>query len=111
MRSQHAAFDAYLGVSPSSGVPLKIGRGGIFGGTRAYLEAAVPVYDVMMAETLSRNLMGTEENLFRYYLLLATSCAQLCVHRLVCRRICDCSSACVCCVGSLPTEPFVVCVL
>jgi hypothetical protein len=59
------AFDAYLGVGPTDATPLAIARGGIFGGTRPFLEAATVVYDVIAAETLGQGHMGTEENLLR----------------------------------------------
>ena len=61
---EHRRFDEFLGVDASDKKPLKIGRGGVFGGPRAYLEAATAVYEIALSETLSHGVMGTEENLF-----------------------------------------------
>jgi hypothetical protein len=37
---EHEPFDRYLNVATNDRTPLRIGRGGIFGGTREYLEVA-----------------------------------------------------------------------
>ncbi len=36
----HQKFDEFIGLDPNSRVPVKVGRGGVFGGTRPYLEIA-----------------------------------------------------------------------
>jgi hypothetical protein len=106
---EHNAFDRYIGHSPSDNTPVMVGRGGIFGGSRAYLEVAstlrvcfsLPcnVYlsgvilgslcnsdallDIIRHETLVAGFMGTEENLFRYHRNMR-SCVGAYFHPRVC---------------------------
>jgi hypothetical protein len=37
---QHEAFDKYAGIHRTDTAWVKVGRGGLFGGSRAYLEVA-----------------------------------------------------------------------
>ena len=41
-----------------------VGRGGVFGGTKEFLEVASEVYTLALGDTLNNHLMGTEENIF-----------------------------------------------
>ncbi|CAE7938710.1 unnamed protein product, partial [Symbiodinium sp. KB8] len=54
------AYQKFIGTK---NLPVKVGRGGVFGGTRGYLEAAAAVYEVILEQTLKEGYMGTEENI------------------------------------------------
>lgn len=56
----HSNFDEYVGHDYRE---VKVGRGGIFGGRKEFLEVSASVYDVILNETLSAGYMGTEENI------------------------------------------------
>lgn len=43
---------------------LLVGRGGVFGGTKEFLEVSAEVYSLALMQTLSDGYMGTEENIF-----------------------------------------------
>lgn len=55
------AMHLYMGTAKD---PLRIVRGGVFGGTRAYIECVAKVYNVALAQTLRDGYLGTEENIF-----------------------------------------------
>lgn len=57
-------FNDYLNIRDrSQRQVLKIGRGGIFGGSAYSIEFVTAMYDVVLTATLRQNLMGTEENI------------------------------------------------
>lgn len=61
---EYKAFNSYLNFhDKATKRTLKIGRGGIFGGSAWVLEAITAMYDVVLTATLREGLMGTEENI------------------------------------------------
>lgn len=58
-----AAFNEYVGRAGSDPSPLTLAKGGILGGTRAYLEVAALAFSAVLDETLERGYLGTEENI------------------------------------------------
>jgi hypothetical protein len=61
-----AAFSSYLGRSTLDVSPVKLARGGVTGGSRAYLEVAAAVFDVIVRDTLQSGHMGTDKSILRY---------------------------------------------
>lgn len=60
---EYRAFNRYCNQAKmDERVMLKIGRGGIFGGSAFVVEYATAMYDVALTATLREGLMGTEEN-------------------------------------------------
>lgn len=55
------AMHEYVGTQED---PLRIVRGGVFGGTPAQIEVVAKVYEIILAQSLSDGYMGTEENIF-----------------------------------------------
>lgn len=58
-------FNTFLGRDEGDATPLTLARSGVLGGTREYLEVASAVFDVILTATLSKGLLGTEENILR----------------------------------------------
>ena len=56
-----AAFQEYIGDTE---LPLRVGRGGFFGGRPSDMAVAQELIELMLTETLGKGLMGTEENMF-----------------------------------------------
>ena len=62
---EYKAFNEYCNIkNPESKQLLKIGRGGIFGGSAFVIEYIAAMYDAVLTATLQEGLMGTEENIF-----------------------------------------------
>jgi Bacterial protein of unknown function (HtrL_YibB) len=61
---EYRSFNEWLNIADKSAVNVKVGRGGIFGGSAFILEAMTAMYDVALTATLRTGLMGTEENIF-----------------------------------------------
>ena len=61
---EEAAFRKYIGVDKKTNKIVRVGRGGIFGGTKEYLEVTAEVFMLALEETLNAGYMGTEENIF-----------------------------------------------
>lgn len=61
---EYSKFNSYCNLADTSRKQLvKVGRGGIFGGSAFVLEFIAAMYDVALTATLRRGLMGTEENI------------------------------------------------
>lgn len=61
---EFSAFNGYINMKDATRPQLvKIGRGGIFGGSPFVLEYIAAMYDVALTATLREGLMGTEENI------------------------------------------------
>lgn len=54
------AMHLYMGTATD---PLRIVRGGVFGGQRAHIECVAKAYNTALAQTLSDGYLGTEENI------------------------------------------------
>jgi hypothetical protein len=54
------AMHMYMGTAQD---PLRIVRGGVFGGQRAYIECVAKVFNIALAQTLRDGYLGTEENI------------------------------------------------
>lgn len=62
---EYKAFNAHCNMNNVEDRQLvKVGRGGIFGGSAFVLEYIAAMYDVALTATLRAGLMGTEENIF-----------------------------------------------
>jgi hypothetical protein len=61
---EYRAFNEWLNIADKTPVMVKVGRGGVFGGSAFILEAITAMYDVALTATLRSGLMGTEENIF-----------------------------------------------
>jgi hypothetical protein len=59
----HAAFNSWLNINSRERQVVKVGRGGIIGGSPFVIEALTAMYDVALTATLREGLMGTEENI------------------------------------------------
>ncbi len=58
-------FNDYLNIRDRTQRQMvKVGRGGIFGGSAYSVEYITAMYDVVLTATLREGLMGTEENIF-----------------------------------------------
>eukprot|EP00299_Pterocystis_sp_00344_P015546 c7772_g1_i2.p1 GENE.c7772_g1_i2~~c7772_g1_i2.p1 ORF type:complete len:503 (-),score=101.78 c7772_g1_i2:333-1841(-) len=58
------AYRSYLGFDNGMTESCcRVVRGGIFGGTPAYIDTFAKIYNVLLSQTLSDGYMGTEENL------------------------------------------------
>jgi len=55
---------AFLDYLDYRGRYVLVGRGGIFGGSRAFLEVGAEIYQLALDATLNAGYMGTEENIF-----------------------------------------------
>ncbi|KAA0163258.1 hypothetical protein FNF27_07963 [Cafeteria roenbergensis] len=55
------AMHLYMGAEQD---PMRIVRGGVFGGERAYIECVAKAYNRALAQTLRDGYLGTEENIF-----------------------------------------------
>lgn len=62
---EYKAFNEYCNMNnPQERHLVKVGRGGIFGGSAFVLEYITAMYDVALTATLREGVMGTEENIF-----------------------------------------------
>lgn len=62
---EYETFNSYCNLeNPKNRQKLRVGRGGIFGGSAFVLEYMTAMYDVALTATLREGLMGTEENIF-----------------------------------------------
>ncbi|KAI0558802.1 hypothetical protein FGB62_186g018 [Gracilaria domingensis] len=62
---EYSAFNGYCNIeNATERQNVKVGRGGIFGGSAFVLEYITAMYDVILTATLREGLMGTEENVF-----------------------------------------------
>eukprot|EP00178_Gracilaria_changii_P021195 TRINITY_DN63089_c0_g1_i1.p1 TRINITY_DN63089_c0_g1~~TRINITY_DN63089_c0_g1_i1.p1 ORF type:complete len:1081 (+),score=176.54 TRINITY_DN63089_c0_g1_i1:94-3243(+) len=60
---EYQAFNRYCNMQrPEERQLVRVGRGGIFGGSAFVLEYITAMYDVALTATLREGLMGTEEN-------------------------------------------------
>lgn len=61
---EYTAFNQYCNMdNPAEQGIVKVGRGGIFGGSAFVIEYISAMYDVALTATLREGLMGTEENI------------------------------------------------
>ena len=56
-----AAFHRYMGTQEE---PIRVGRGGFFGGRPELLQLGAQLLDIMAEDTLKNGFLGTEENFF-----------------------------------------------
>ncbi len=62
---EYAPLNEFLNLRPNQRRQMiKVGRGGIFGGSEFVIEYITAMYDVAMTASLRMGLMGTEENIF-----------------------------------------------
>jgi hypothetical protein len=61
---EYKSFNEWLNIPDKKPVLVKVGRGGVFGGSPFILEAITAMYDVALTGTLRSDVMGTEENIF-----------------------------------------------
>ena len=66
-----AAFQRYIGDDK---LPLRVGRGGVFGGRPEFLAVAAELFELVKAETLLKGFMGTEGKQAPYR-FVQTKCA------------------------------------
>lgn len=61
---EYKAFNEYCNIGSAEKRQLvKVGRGGIFGGSAFVLEYMAAMYDIALTATLRQGVMGTEENI------------------------------------------------
>jgi Bacterial protein of unknown function (HtrL_YibB) len=60
---EYGAFNSWVNIYDKQRHMVKIGRGGIFGGSPFVIEAMTAMYDVALTASLREGLMGTEENI------------------------------------------------
>lgn len=61
---EYSAFNKFLNLANNQKQQLvKVGRGGIFGGSAFVVEYMAAMYDITLTATLREGLMGTEENI------------------------------------------------
>lgn len=61
---EYQEFNRYCNIqNPAERQVIKVGRGGIFGGSAFVLEYISAMYDIALTATLRNRLMGTEENI------------------------------------------------
>jgi Bacterial protein of unknown function (HtrL_YibB) len=60
---EYSSFNSWLNIHNKNRQTVKVGRGGIFGGSAFVLEVITAMYDVLLTASLREGLMGTEENI------------------------------------------------
>lgn len=60
---EYQKFNEWINLPAANKVTVKVGRGGVFGGSAFILEAITAMYDVILTASLREGLMGTEENI------------------------------------------------